>query len=120
MDTAATIVQILLGLAFVGAGAAHLRALGGATASPQMAWITAVPPTGMRILAVLEVLGGAVVAVTALTGPAWLAGVTALCFVALMVCAIFFHLRRQGEVQNAAFNVLLGAVAAVVAYGNLA
>jgi len=120
VDTVVTIVQILLGVAFVGAGAMHLRLARGATPSPQMAWVTALAPNALSIIAVLELLGGVVLAVTALTGPAWLAGLTAVCFVVLMVAAAIFHLRRTAEAPNAVFNVILGAVAAVVAYANLA
>ena len=120
MDTVATIVQVLVGLAFAAAGAMHLRLARGAAPSPQMAWVSAVPPNGLAIIAVLELLGGAVLAVTAFTGPAWLAGLAAVCFVVLMVSAAIFHLRRTGEAPNAVFNLILGAVAAIVAYANLA
>jgi uncharacterized membrane protein YphA (DoxX/SURF4 family) len=120
VDIVETIVQVLLGVVFVAAGTMHLRLVRGATPSPQMAWIKAVPPSGMTAIAVLEVVGGAVLAVAAFTGPAWLAGLAAVCFVALMFAAVIFHLRRTGEAQNAAFNVILGVVAAIVAYANLA
>jgi uncharacterized membrane protein YphA (DoxX/SURF4 family) len=120
VDTVVTIVQVLIGLAFAAAGAMHVRLARGATPSPQMAWVTAVPPNGLAIIGVLEVLGGAVLAITAFAGPAWLAGLAAVCFVVLMVAAAIFHLRRAGEAPNAVFNVILGAVAALVAYANLA
>jgi uncharacterized membrane protein YphA (DoxX/SURF4 family) len=118
VDTVVTIVQILLGLAFVAAGANHLRLAGMPTPPPRMAWAAAVPPTGLRMIAAVELVGGAVVVVTALTGPAWLAGLAAVGFVLLMVAAGIFHLRRAGEVSNAFFNLVLGAVALVIAYAN--
>ena len=120
MDTVATIIQVLLGVSFVAAGAMHLRFARGATPSPQMAWVTAVPPNGLAVIALLELVGGAVLAATAAIGPAWLASLTAVCFVALMVAAAIFHLRRTGEAPNAIFNLILAAVAALVAYANVA
>src|SRR5258705_9494829 len=118
MDTVATIIQVLLGVAFVGAGAMHLRFARGATPSPQMAWVTAVPPNGLAVIALLELVGGAVLAATPAIGPAWLAGLTAVCFVALMVAATIFHLRPTGEAPNAIFNLLLAALAPLLAYSN--
>jgi uncharacterized membrane protein YphA (DoxX/SURF4 family) len=120
VDTVLTIVQILLGLAFVAAGVSHFRAAGKATPPKGMEWIAAVPPTGLRAIGALEVLGGATLIVTTLTGPAWLSGLAAIGIVLVMVSAVVFHLRRSGEVTNAAFNSILGAVALIVAYANLA
>ncbi len=36
-----------------------------------------------------------------------------------MVFAAVFHLRRDGEAMNAAMNIVLGVLAAFVAYGRL-
>src|SRR5258705_10992791 len=92
VDTVAVIVQVLFAVAFVAAGAMHLRFARGATPSAQMGWVTAVPPNGLAVIALLEMVGGAVLAVTAFTGPAWLAGLTAVCFVAFIGAAAVFHL----------------------------
>jgi uncharacterized membrane protein YphA (DoxX/SURF4 family) len=100
MDTVFTLIQILLGIVFFGAGISHLRGLGGATVAPQMAWLHDVPPTPMRILAVLEMLGGLVLVGSLIAGANWLGAMTAACFVVLMVFAIVFHARRPGEVPT--------------------
>jgi hypothetical protein len=120
VDTIATIVQVLLGVAFFAAGANHLRFARGATPSPQMAWAAAVPTSGLWFISAVELVGGAALVVTAVTGPAWLAGLAGVGFALLMISAAIFHLRRTGEAPNAIFNLVLGAVALGVAYANLA
>jgi hypothetical protein len=35
----------------------------------------------------------------------------------LMVLAVIFHLRRPGEMPNVVFNIVLGLVAAFIAWG---
>ena len=118
MDIAVWVAQILLALAFFGAGFTHVtrreRATGG------MIWMLDVPKPMLTTIGVLEILGAIALVVPWATGIApWLTPLAALAFVALMVCAAVFHLRRPGEAPNAIFNVVLGLIAAVVAWGRL-
>jgi uncharacterized membrane protein YphA (DoxX/SURF4 family) len=119
MDTVFTIVQVVLGLIFIGAGAGHYRALAGGPIQRGMEWISDLPATPMRVLAVLEILGGLALIGTVVTGTTWLAALTAACFLLLMVAAMVFHARRPGESQNIAFNAILGIGALIVLYANL-
>jgi uncharacterized membrane protein SirB2 len=47
----------------------------------------------------------------------WLTPTAAACVIVLMIFAVIFHARRQGEAANIANNVFLGVLAALVAYG---
>jgi uncharacterized membrane protein YphA (DoxX/SURF4 family) len=119
MDTVFVILQALLGLGFIAAGAMHLRAIGNPPYPERMEWLAAVPPTAMRVIAVLEMLGGLALLGTIVVAAPWLAALTAGCIALLMLSAIVFHLRRPGETPNAVFNAILGALALVVLYANI-
>ena len=82
-----------------------------------MSWVTVVGRDRLRIIGVLEVLGAIGVVLPATGVLSWLAPVAAGCLALLMAFAIALHLRRPGEVPNAAFNVVLGALALTVAIG---
>lgn len=43
--------------------------------------------------------------------------IAATALAVLMVFAVIFHLRRPGEMQNVVFNLVLGGIAAFIAYG---
>ena len=118
MDTALWILQILLALGFVGAGLNHAARRD--KASGRMAWMLAVPKPLMTTIGVLELAGAAGLVLPPVTGIAvWLTPLAAALLALLMVFAAVFHLRRDGEGRNAAMNLVLGALAAFVAYGRL-
>jgi uncharacterized membrane protein YphA (DoxX/SURF4 family) len=117
VDTAIWIAQVLLGILFVLAGVNH--ALNYARASQQMVWMTAVGPERLRVIGVLEILGGIGVLVPQLTGTLpWLVPLAAALLALLMVFAMIFHARR-GERAAIVFNLVLALLAAFVAYGRL-
>jgi uncharacterized membrane protein len=119
VDTALWVGQILLALGFIAVGLNHALNYERASATPQMAWMAAVGRDRLRVIGMLEVLGGIGVILPAITGIAtWLVPLAALCLALVMVAAIVFHLRRH-ETAPAIFNLVLGLLAAFVAYGRL-
>jgi len=119
MDTVFVIVQVLLGIVFLGTAIRHIQGAGATTLQPRMEWIAAVPPTFMRTIGVLEIAGGLSLIGTVVTGTTWLAALTAACFVVLMIFAAVFHARRANELPNIAFNAILGVMGLIVLYANL-
>jgi uncharacterized membrane protein YphA (DoxX/SURF4 family) len=118
MDTALWILQILLALAFAAAGLIHATRRD--SASGPMAWMLDVPKPLLTTIGILELAGAAGLVLPPATGIAtWLTPLAAALLALLMVFAAVFHLRRDGESMNAAFNLIVGAVAAFVAYGRL-
>jgi uncharacterized membrane protein len=116
MGTIILIVQIVLGLAFICLGVVHLTQR--SQHRKGMEWLQDVPATAMAAISVLEILGGIGLIAPWVTGilPV-LTPITAAAIVLLMLFAMVFHARRQGETPNMAFNVVLGLIAAFVAYG---
>ncbi len=47
----------------------------------------------------------------------WLTPVAALCLAVLMTLAAIYHSRRRGEGRTIVLNLVLGVMAALVAYG---
>lgn len=115
MNQALWAVQVLLGISFVGVGLMHFIVPPGLPAP--MAWMYDLP-TGLHMVSgTAEILGGLGLILPGVTRiMTWLTPVAALGLVGVMALAIVFHLGR-GELQNVAFNVVLGALAAFVAYG---
>jgi uncharacterized membrane protein YphA (DoxX/SURF4 family) len=116
MGIALWVAQVLLAVAFLGAGATKLS-------QPKekllknMAWVEDFSQPAVRLIGALEVLGAIGVVLPALTGILpWLTPLAALGLVLLMVGAALTHLRRT-EYGNVAVNALLLILAAVVAYG---
>jgi uncharacterized membrane protein len=119
MDTALWILQVLLALGFLAFGLTHATRRD--NASGRMVWMLSVPKALLTTIGVLEVAGAAGLILPAATGVApWLTPLAAALLALLMVFAAVFHLRRDGEAANAAFNLVLGALAGFVAYGRLA
>lgn len=115
------ILQALLALAFLGAGARHILNYDRMATQPRTSWVTAVGRDRLRIIGVLEVLGAIGVVLPAATGVRpWLVPVAAASLALLMAFAIVFHLRRPGEMPNIVFNVALGVLALAVAIGRFA
>ena len=109
-------VQILLFLVFAGTGVWKLL-----TPIPQLAatipWAGEVPAPFLHATAVLDLLGGIGILLPTVTRIApRLTVLAALGCAALQVGAIVFHLSR-GEAADTPFNVLLAALALVVAWG---
>jgi uncharacterized membrane protein YphA (DoxX/SURF4 family) len=118
MDIAVWIIQLLLALAFAGAGFMHATRRD--QASGQMAWMRAVPKPLLTTIGILEILGAVGLVLPIVTGVApYLTPLAAIALVALMALAAVFHLRRPGEMGNVLFNLVLGVLAAVVAAGRI-
>ena len=116
MGIALWVAQVLLAVAFLGAGATKLS-------QPKekllknMAWVEDFSQRTVRLIGTLEVLGAIGVVLPALTGILpWLTPLAALGLVLLMIAAALTHLRRT-EYGNIAMNVVLLVLAAFVAYG---
>ena len=110
--------QILLALVFLGVGYTHTLDFDQASARPGLTWLAAVGRDRMRIIGILEILGAIGLILPAATGILpWLTPVTATALTVLMALAIVFHARRPGEGRNIVFSMILGAIAALVAYG---
>ena len=110
--------QVLLAVAFLGAGASKLS-------QPKekllknMAWVEDFSQPAVRLIGAAEVLGAIGVVLPALTGILpWLTPLAALGLMLLMVGAALTHLRRK-EYGNIAVNAVLLVLAAFVAYGRL-
>lgn len=110
--------QILLALVFLTVAYGHSIGFDQWSVRPGMGWMKAVGIDRMRLIGILELLGGIGLIVPAATGVLpWLTPVAATCLAILMVFAIVFHARRQGEMPNVVLNVILLAIAVLVAYG---
>jgi uncharacterized membrane protein YphA (DoxX/SURF4 family) len=116
MGIALWIVQVLVAVAFLGAGAMKLS-------QPKeklvknMAWVEDFSQQTVRLIGALEVLGAIGVVLPALTGVLpWLTPLAALGLVLLMLGAALTHLRRT-EYGNIAMNAVLLILAAFVVYG---
>jgi uncharacterized membrane protein YphA (DoxX/SURF4 family) len=109
-------LQLLLGVAFVAAGAMKLsqplEALGA-----QMVWVNDVPAMLVRFIGLAEVLGGLGLILPAATRiRPWLTPLAAVGLALDMLLATGFHLVR-GESGFAVPTLVLGLLAAFVAYG---
>jgi len=115
MDTVLWVLQVLLGLAFVAAGVNH--GFRQEQAKKQMVWMQDVSSGLLTFIGAAEILGGLGLVLPALTNilpvltPLAAAGLTII-----MVLAAIFHFRR-GENSAIIVNLVLGALAAFVAYG---
>ena len=110
------VLQVLLGLAFLAAGGMKLI-LPYAELAQQLAWAGDVPEVLVRFIGVAEVLGGLGLILPAATRILpWLTPVAAAGLALDMLLATFVHLVR-GEVGLFGFPLLLGFLAALVAYG---
>jgi hypothetical protein len=110
--------QILLALAFLVDGYIHTIGFDRSSVQPGMTWLADVGRDRMRIIGGLETLGAIGLILPAVTGILpWLTPVAASCLAMVMVLAAAFHLRRAGEGQNIVLNVILFAIAVLVAYG---
>ena len=110
--------QILLAVSMLGVGFGHAFSFDRMVIRPGMDWMAAVGRGPMRAIGGLEILGGAGLILPAATGILpWLTPTAAACVVVLMLFAAVFHARRPGEGRNIATNLVIGLLAALVAYG---
>jgi hypothetical protein len=80
----------------------------------------AVPKPLLTTIGILEILGAIGLVVPWATGILpWLTPLAAICVVVLMVLAVIFHARRPDEMSILVFDVVMGLVAAFIAYGRL-
>jgi putative oxidoreductase len=117
VDIALWIAQIVLALALLAFGFVHatLRRPGN---DARTAWMGALPKPMLMTIGVLELLAALGLVLPGLTKIApWLTPLAAWLVALLMVFAIVFHARREGEGQNIALNVVLLAVALFIAIG---
>ena len=111
-------VQVLLALAFLGAGMLKLITPIGLLAS-RVDWVGTVPATLVRFIGVSELLGalGLILPAATRIKPV-LTGLAALGLTVVMVLAVGVHVAR-GEGTLFALPLLLGVLAAFVAWGRL-
>ena len=116
MNIALWIVQVLLALAFAGAGLMKITQPI-AKLVPNMAWVNHFPVPAVRLIGALELLGAIGLIVPALTGILpWLTPLAATGLVLTMIGAIITHVQLK-EVPKVAPSVVLGLLALFVAYG---
>ena len=115
MNVVLWVAQVILALAFLGAG--FDQAFVYDDAGRRMAWVAALPKRLAVALGVLEVLGAIGLVVPAWTGiiPT-LTPTAALALAVLMGVAIGYHVTRR-EIPQIAFSATFGLVAAFVAIG---
>jgi hypothetical protein len=110
------IVQVLLCLTFVGTGIWKLTTPIAALAA-KMPWMGQVSPGFLYATAAFDLLGGLGVLLPSVTRiKPGLTVLASLGLVALMACAIAFHVSR-GEAAKTPFNFVIVALALFVAWG---
>jgi len=117
MNVLLWVVQILIGLAFLGAGILKVTK-SRAELQPTMEWVEDFSAGTVRFIGAAEVLAGLGMLVPSLTGIApVLSAVAAVGLVLLMAGATITHVRRKEVVPNVVVTVALLAMAAFVAWG---
>ena len=116
MNIALWILQVLLALAFLGAGV--MKATQPRTAlQKNMTWVEHVPAWAVRLVGILEILGGLGLILPAVTHIApILVAIAATCLVLTMIGAIITHVALKETSRSIAPLVLL-LLALFVAYG---
>jgi putative oxidoreductase len=114
MDRLVWAGQLLLALAFAVFGASHAFALD--ETRKQVAWLNDVSRELMLFVGLAELAAAVGLIVPTARVLRWAAPLAALGLVVLMTFGTVFHIGR-GELTNAAFDVVLAALAAFVAYG---
>jgi uncharacterized membrane protein len=115
VNTVLWVAQVLLALAFFGAG--FDQAFVYEDAGRRMAWVAALRKRLAVVLGALEMLGAVGLIVPAWTGMMpWLTATAALALAVLMGLAVAYHVTRR-EIPQIAFSVTFGLVAAFVAIG---
>lgn len=118
MNVALWIIQGLLAVAFLMAGGMKLMQPKEKLA-PKMAYVEDFSQNTIRLIGALEVFGAiGLILPWALTILPELTGIAAIGLVLTMIGAAYTHIRRS-ESQMIVSNVVLGLLAAFVAYGRL-
>jgi uncharacterized membrane protein YphA (DoxX/SURF4 family) len=118
MSVTIWVLQILLALAFLGAGVTKLTQPRQRLAT-SMGWVEDFSDPAVRTIGALEVLGALGLLLPAVTGVAtMLVPVAAVGLAALMVGAALTH-RRRGELPMIGLNAVLLLLAVVVAWARL-
>jgi DoxX-like protein len=117
MNTVVWIAQIVLGAAFVAFSLVHSFGAAQVPLQPAPRWTGDVPTPLLTFIAICELLGGVALLVPWVTKrQSWLTMLAAGFIAVLMMFAAIFHWAR-GEYLNIVFNVILGSLAAFIAYG---
>jgi uncharacterized membrane protein len=115
MDVILWIAQVVLAGLFAVFGVTH--ATRRESMREQAPWMWALPREAMLIIGTLDILGAVGLILPAVTRiQPWLTPLAALCLAVLMGFAIIFHASRR-EFRNIALNVILGLLAAFIAWG---
>ena len=116
MNIALWIAQVVVGALFFMAGMMKVTQPKAKLAT-NMGWVEDFSQDTVRVIGVLEMLGGVGLILPALTGIApWLTPLAGLGLALTMVGAMITHARR-GEYPMLGVNLVLLALAAFVAYG---
>jgi uncharacterized membrane protein YphA (DoxX/SURF4 family) len=119
MNIVLWILQVLLGLAFIAAGANKVIRGQKSADRKGMEWVTAVPAPLLTFIGVCEVLGGLGLILPAATGIwPWLTPLAAALLTVVMVLAAGFHARRS-ERQNLTGNLIIGALTLLLTLGRI-
>ena len=115
MNTVLWILQVVVGAMFVLAGVNH--GFRQEQAKKMMTWMQDVSSGLLRFIGTAEILGGLGLVLPALTNilPV-LTPIAAVGLTLVMILAMIFHFRR-GESQAIIVNLVLGLLAAFIAYG---
>lgn len=117
MNVVLWVAQVLLALAFLGAG--YDQAVLYDDAKRRMAWVGAITRRQAVGLGILEILGAIGLIVPAWTGVLpWLTAGAALALAFLMGAAAAFHVRRH-ELPQLAFSGFFCVASALVAIGRI-
>jgi uncharacterized membrane protein YphA (DoxX/SURF4 family) len=117
MSSALWVLQVILALAFLAAGANHAFRYDQMKSRPRMGWVGAVSRPMMTFIGICEMLGGIGLILPALTGILpWLTPLAGLGLAAIMLLAGVFHAARR-EYPAIIFNTVMLVLAAFVAYG---
>jgi uncharacterized membrane protein YphA (DoxX/SURF4 family) len=116
VNVALWIAQILLAVAYIGAGIMKTTQPKEKLA-PRMSWVNDYSAGQVKLVGLAELLGGiGVVLPWALNIAAWLTPVAAVGLVIVQIGAIAYHVRKK-ELNVLPVNVVLLALAAFVAIG---
>ena len=115
MNVVLWVAQVILALAFFGAG--FDQAFVYEDAGRRMAWVAALPKRFAVVLGLVEMVGAIGLIVPAWTGTMpWLTAAAALALAIVMGFAVAYHVSRR-EIPQIAFSATFGLVAAFVALG---
>lgn len=111
------IINILLALAFLGAGAMKLSKDKAALAEAGMGWAETYPAAGVKLIGLAEVLGAlGLILPLAFDVAAILTPVAAVCLVVVMIGAVITHLSRKESPAGASVLGVVSVLSAVFGF----